>query len=99
MSVYVDQAFISATVHNGSAVHTSKWCHLMADSTDELVEFGKRIGLKESWLQSRGKVTEHFDVTQPKRRAAVAAGAIEIDSEKAVDLLRLKSDARKTVSS
>ena len=78
MSVYVDDAFIQASVPNGSRTHTSKWCHMTADTTEELVTFAKRIGLRPSWIQKEGTPYEHFDVTMPKRRAAVKAGAIEI---------------------
>jgi len=54
-----------------------KSCHLQADSETELVEFGKRIGLKPSWLQRKAdSVDTHFDLTESKRTEAIAAGAI-----------------------
>lgn len=76
MTIYVDNLNLNASVKNGTRTHTSRWCHLMSDVDDaELVAFAKRIGLK---LQDAGTFTSHFDVTEPKRRAAVKAGAIEI---------------------
>ena len=79
MTIYVDNLNLRAAVKNGSKTHTSRWCHLMTDSSDaELVAFAKRIGLKPQWLQDPGTFTSHFDVTETKRRAAVEAGAIEI---------------------
>ena len=82
MTVFVDNVNIAATVPNGRARHTSRWCHLMSDANDsdaELVAFARRIGLKPEWLQDGGTPHSHFDVTEPKRRAAIKAGAIEID--------------------
>ena len=63
-------------------LRNAKWrydkvCHLLADSEEELVEFAARIGLNPSWIQ-RGKLL-HFDLTEGKRKAAVAAGAKEVD--------------------
>lgn len=78
MTVYVDNAHIQASVPNGARVHTSTWCHMMADSRAELVEFARTIGLRKSWLQDK-RSGVHFDVTAPKRRQAVAAGAVEIE--------------------
>lgn len=78
MAVYVDNAEILASVSNGPKVHTSRWCHMMADTLPELLAFASKIGLRRSWLQvSRSGV--RFDLTAGKRRLAVATGAIEID--------------------
>lgn len=79
MTIYVDNLNLRASVKNGSKTHRSRWCHLMTDGSDqELIDFAKRIGLKPEWLQDAGTFTSHFDVTEPKRRAAVRAGATEI---------------------
>ena len=47
MTVYVDDAHIPATVGR----HTSSWCHLTADSPEELHEFAGRLGLRRSYFQ------------------------------------------------
>ena len=78
MTVYVDNAFIPARVHSGSLTHDSKWCHLTADSTKELVDFAVGLGLHAKYLQYPGTWKEHFDVTEPKRRLAVSKGAVEV---------------------
>lgn len=78
MTVYVDDAAIPASVRNGARTHTSSWSHLTADSTGELIEFVVRIGLKPAWIQHRGTPLEHFDVTAPKRLAAIRSGAVPI---------------------
>lgn len=78
MTVYVDDAFIPAKVRSGPIVHVSKWCHLTADTTEELMAFAERIGLKSKYLQFPGTWKEHFDVTESKRKLAVANGAVEV---------------------
>lgn len=70
MSVYVDE---------------SKWpfrgqlyCHMIADTHDELLAFAMQIGLNVHWIQKAGNHQEHFDLAPSKRAAAVRHGAIEI---------------------
>ena len=55
-----------------------KMCHMIADSTDELLAMADRIGVKRKWMQRPGTHREHFDICLSKRAAAVAAGAVEI---------------------
>lgn len=94
MTVYVDDAYIQATVPNGRARHTSRWCHLTADTTEELVAFARRIGLRPTWIQYPGTWKEHFDVSEPKRRAAVAAGAVEVSAREQTIRMRERWEAR-----
>ncbi len=74
MSVYVDCMFSCRTSRKWRYPKAS---HLFADSEKELLEFGRKIGLKPGWLQ-RGVVT-HFDITPNVRERAVRAGAIQVD--------------------
>lgn len=53
-------------------------CHMVADSTEELLEMADAIGVQRKWLQDAGTHREHFDVALSKRRLAVRAGAVEI---------------------
>ena len=74
MSVYVDGL--------RPCLRRKKWkhdhsCHLFADDEKELMEFAKKIGLKESWVQRKKLL--HFDLTAAKRETAVAFGAMEVD--------------------
>jgi hypothetical protein len=78
MTVYVDDAYIPARVRSGRLTHDSRWCHLTADTTEELVAFAVSIGLQAKYLQYPGTWKEHFDVTEPKRKQAVAKGAVEV---------------------
>lgn len=77
MAVYVDTPF-AATVVNGGRRLKSRWCHMMADSEAELIEFAERIGLRRSWIQYPGTPRVHFDLTAGRRAAAVRNGAIEV---------------------
>lgn len=53
-------------------------CHMIADSSEELLAMADTIGVKRRWIQKPGTRREHFDICLSKRAAAVKAGAIEI---------------------
>lgn len=59
------------------------WCHLVADSLDELHDFAAQLGLRRSWFQSRNY--PHYDVTVSVRQRALRLGAIDADRETIVD--------------
>ncbi|MDZ4268176.1 MAG: DUF4031 domain-containing protein [Mycobacterium sp.] len=97
MTVYVDDARIPARVGRFS----STWSHLFADTEDELQEFASRLRLRRSWFHdptktgkpfkaipgSRAAQNWHYDVTEGKRRQAVALGAVEVSSREAVAIV------------
>ena len=72
MAVYVDVAIWERW--------NRRWCHLLADGTDELHAFAAGLGLKRSRFQSKpGRPwVDHYDIDEDRRREAVARGAIEI---------------------
>lgn len=83
MPVYVDGA--------AHAFGRMKMCHMMADTTAELLAMADRIGVQRKWIQNAGTPTEHFDVCKAKRALAIQAGAITVvDSRELVKLIRLK---------
>jgi len=86
VSVYVDPMMACIPNHNW------RWtsaCHLTADAIDELHAFAALIGLKRCWFQNRrGRNFPHYDLTEGKRREAVAAGAIELTRRQAVERMR-----------
>ena len=53
-------------------------CHMLADTTEELLAMADRIGVARKWIQYPGTTREHFDIALGKRALAVAAGAKEI---------------------
>jgi hypothetical protein len=70
MPVYVDS--------EGIRWRGREWCHLVADTLDELHEFAARLGLQRRWFQDRGRYP-HYDVTTGVRRKALSLGAIDAD--------------------
>lgn len=49
--------------------------HLMADTSEELLAFARRIGLKPAWIQEAGTDKEHFDLMNSRIEVAERAGA------------------------
>lgn len=50
------------------------WCHLVADSVQELHTFADQLGLKRAWFQDR-TMYPHYDVTVNVRVRALELGA------------------------
>lgn len=92
MAVYVDGVFEWTPSGKQAARHGSKWCHLAADSTRELVAFAARLGLPEKYLQMGGGGRfPHFDLTPTKRKQAVAWGAQEVTAKELLAILKSKA--------
>lgn len=70
MAVYVDNERI--------AWRGALWCHLVADTPDELHSFARRLGLQKSWFQSES-IYPHYDITISVRSRAIALGALDGD--------------------
>lgn len=68
-------------------------CHMVADTTDELLAMADRIGVQRKWLQHAGTPKEHFDIALSKRALAVKAGAVEVDKSGLVEVLKRKRGA------
>ena len=66
-------------------------CHMAADTTQELLDMAKSIGVQAKWIQHPGTWKEHFDICQSKRKLAIANGAIEISQRD----LALKLNSKK----
>ena len=62
-----------------------RWCHLTADTPEELRAFAALLGLERSRLQTKpGRPwADHYDITEQKRSEAVARGALEITLKEA----------------
>lgn len=89
MAVYVDDMEASY----GRMV----MCHMLADTTAELLAMADKIGVRRKWIQKAGTHQEHFDIAKSKRALAVQHGAVEIDRQGLVDILRARREAlRKT---
>lgn len=66
MAVYVDDSLL--------AWRGKSWCHLVADSINELHTFAEQLGLKREWFQHR-TMYPHYDVTVKVKERALALGA------------------------
>lgn len=65
-------------------------CHMMADTTQELLEMVDKIKVQRRWIQDAGTPYEHFDICLSKKKLAIAAGAKEIDRKELVAILNRK---------
>lgn len=73
-------------------------CHMLSDSTEELLAMADRIGVARRWLQKAGTPHEHFDIALSKRALAVKAGALEITSSQLGRIIKAKREALRTAS-
>ncbi len=67
MTVFVDNERISW--------RGKLWCHLVAESLEELHAFAAVLGLKRGWFQERASYP-HYDVTTEVRDRALRLGAV-----------------------
>lgn len=88
--VYVDQLMNFGWAMRGRSVPN---CHLVADTLDELHTFAGKIGMKREWFQD--KSIPHYDLTPARRAAAVARGAVQLNRQKFVEVIRrIRGDRR-----
>jgi hypothetical protein len=77
--VYVD----SMNVSFGRMV----MCHMMADTTVELLDMATKIGVAHKWIQYPGTAKEHFDICLSKKKKALDNGAIQATWRQMADLI------------
>lgn len=70
MTVYVDNEQIRW--------RGKRWCHLVAESIDELHQFAGILGLQRAWFQDKASYP-HYDVTASVRERALELGAVHGD--------------------
>lgn len=70
MGVYVDNF--------NASYRKMVMCHMIADTTDELLAMVDRIGVQRKWIQEAGTYQEHFDICLSKKKKAIEYGAKEI---------------------
>ena len=74
MVVYVDDMYKIPMGQFGRM----KMSHMMADTTEELLEAVDKIGVNRKWIQHKGTKLEHFDIAMSKRKLAIKNGVIAI---------------------
>lgn len=82
MSVYVDDM----AAPYGRMV----MCHMIADTSEELLAMADAIGVQRKWLQHAGTHLEHFDICLSKRNIALGKGAIAVTKRQLAMRLRDK---------
>src|SRR5258708_26559462 len=96
MTVSAEEGRIPATVRKGWRSHTPTWCHLTADTQEELHEFAARLGLKRSYFQPGKQIAGkpspfwHYDLTEGKVRQALARGAQMVTARDMPPLMRVR---------
>jgi len=78
--VYVDALFI--------AKGGREWCHMSADTLEELHAFALGIDVPRCWYHGARKGHPHYDLSPERRKKAVAAGAKEVSAFEFVRLMR-----------
>ncbi len=66
-------------------------CHMIADTTEELLEMCDKIGVNKKWIQYPGTYKEHFDICLTKKAKALKLGAIEISMREYVLKINTRS--------
>jgi hypothetical protein len=60
-----------------------EWCHMWADTEEELLGVARKIGLELDWVQRRPKdpkYVTHFDLRASKRHMAIKEGGAVHDA-------------------
>lgn len=82
MSVYVDKLFVMASrdsqAYRVGQRHGHRWCHMWADSEEELHAMAAKIGMRRAWFQDKPGFP-HYDLVPTRRAHALRLGAIEKD--------------------
>lgn len=66
------------------------WCHLVADSLEELHAMAAQIGIDATRFQWQGR-HPHYDLSEQRRGLALRAGAIPVSRRELVHILRRRS--------
>ncbi len=85
MAVYVDKAMIP--------FRRMKMNHMIADTSEELLEMADKIGVARKWIQYQGTPSEHFDICASKRLLAIKNGAEEITWKKCGQMIAERKKA------
>ena len=87
MAIYVDHARIP--------YRRMLMSHLLADSSQELEDARRNLGLPDGCTQYPGTAKEHLDISESKRREALDMGALEISSRELVGIIRKRRASAK----
>ncbi|WP_050514213.1 MULTISPECIES: DUF4031 domain-containing protein [Streptomyces] len=96
MAVYVDEIQDWTWIAKARGLRHTHWCHLTADSEEELHAFAVRLGLRRAWFQKKGPrdYRWHYDIVPSKRDQAVRLGAQEVDRRFMGELMIRRQEER-----
>jgi hypothetical protein len=86
--VYVDNFYITG----GGNYGRMKMSHMIADTSEELLQMVDRIGVSRKWIQYPGQPNEHFDICISKRTLAIRAGAVEVSFRELAKMIANKRE-------
>ncbi len=99
MAVFVDEIRdYTGMVAPAAQRFGTKWCHMTADTPEELHEMAKQLGLQRTWCSDHTQPNSrelHYDLVPSKRARAVALGAVEFKLWGHEDKKQAKETARK----
>lgn len=77
--VYVDDAFVES--------RGRRWCHLLADSVEELHAFAVEMGLSKYAFHRAARIP-HYDITASQRQQVLKRGVLPVTVRQAILLTR-----------
>jgi hypothetical protein len=83
--------YIIVYIDNMNAPYRNmKMCHMIADTSHELLLMATNIGVNHKWIQNKGTYQEHFDICTTKKKLALAIGAKEVTMKELVKITLTK---------
>jgi hypothetical protein len=68
---------VDALRHRTGPRGRKSYCHMTADTLEELHAMAERIGRKRCWFEKSRRGVPHYDIDEEFRASAVEAGAVE----------------------
>lgn len=73
-----------------------KMCHMIADTSFELISMARKIGVKPKWIQDANTPKEHFDVSAMAKKKALKLGAVAISRRTLTRMVALRKTEIRT---
>ncbi len=94
--IVIDKAKRYSTT-KGNPYPKAYWSHLFSSlsgeqGTTELLHFAQRLGLNIHWIQKRGTMYEHFDITSKFYDRAISLGARPVSMKQLFEIIRSKRE-------
>lgn len=67
-------------------------CHMIADTTEELLAMAIRIQVAAHHIQYKGTWKEHFDICLSKKALAIKLGAVAVTQREAAKITMARRD-------